>query len=112
MAKILNFNLIVETFFGRRVGAPFPTNRVECKLYALELAEGLSFWATLDVISAIAVLLLWAAGVIVFTPIAVLAVVVFFFGCPLIMTAGMLHGRLQYLTLREVTQAVRQYFSR
>lgn len=83
-------------------------SKAEARKYAWFLAEGLTFWSTIDIVAALT--LVFASLFVSIPLIAILLFVAFAVGCPLIMTLGIGYGCLRHLTVRETWTIVRDYF--
>ena len=99
---------LVAAVFTDQQPAPDYRTREGAKGYAVFLAEGLTFWSTIDIIAA---LTLAFVSVFVDFPIGAVGLFTFFaVGCPAIMVLGIGWGCLQHLTVQETWTIVRDYF--
>ncbi len=109
MNKVFNPALVIRTFTESR-RSEFPSTKTEAKDYAIFLAEGLTFWATIDIIATIT--LLFVSLFVALPGAAILLFIAIALGSPAIMTAGIGFGCMHHLTFNETYLIIRTYFTK
>ena len=112
--KFFDPMLVGRTFLSpyiRCLEEPAPRwweSKIEAKKCARLLAEGLTFWSTIDIV--VTITLLFVSLFVTIPTAAILLFITVAIGCPIIMTLGIGYGCLRRLTLRETRMTIRDYF--